>query len=39
MSKKDVKKVKNKNEETILKSLLYYIANEPIINIIKTTKK
>ena len=37
--KKEYPSLKNKNEETILKSLLYYIANEPIINIIKTTKK
>ncbi len=37
--KKEYPSLKNKSEETILKSLLYYIANESIINIIKNTKK
>lgn len=33
--KKEYPSLKNKSEETILKSLLYYVANESIINIIK----
>ena len=37
--RKEYPSLKNKKEETILKSLLYYIANEPITNIIKNTKK
>lgn len=37
--KKEYPSLKNKSEETILKSLLYYIANESIINIIKNMKK
>lgn len=37
--RKEYPSLKNKKEETILKSLLYYIANEPITNIIRNTKK
>lgn len=37
--KKEYPSLKNKKEETILKSLLYYVANESTINIIKATKK
>ena len=37
--KKEYPSLKNKKEETILKSLLYYVANESTINIIRATKK